>query len=99
MPKVDQDTVLAVELPIPPINDQRHLVTQVARNLSVLTSLSTAVDHALVRSTRLRRSILDWAFSGQLVPQEPSDEPATKLLTQIVTERSTFPSRRRKTYE
>ncbi len=44
---------------------------------------------------RLEQSILDKAFSGQLVPQDPSDEPASKLLERIKASRSGAPTQRR----
>jgi type I restriction enzyme S subunit len=40
------------------------------------------------RSAQLRRAILDRAFRGTLVPQDPSDEPASVLLERIRTERN-----------
>ena len=41
----------------------------------------------LQRGERLRQSILKRAFEGNLVPQDPNDEPAEKLLEQIRVER------------
>ena len=38
---------------------------------------------------RLRQSILKIAFEGRLVPQDPTDEPAEKLLERIKAERET----------
>ena len=42
---------------------------------------------ALKRSAALRQSILKKAFTGQLVPQDPTDEPASALLERIREER------------
>ena len=47
-----------------------------------------ALDHSLNQSTAQRQNILRAAFSGQLVPQDPSDEPASMLLERIRTERA-----------
>jgi len=45
----------------------------------------------LLRCTRLRQSILKWAFEGKLVDQDPADEPAAALLARIKAEREQQP--------
>ena len=98
MPKIDQDAVLAAELPLPPVADQARLVQEVAQNLSIAESLATAVDHALRRSGQLRRAILSRALTGQLTPQDPGDEPAAILLERVVANRRIeSPGRRQST--
>ena len=47
-----------------------------------------AIDHSLKQSTAQRQNILRAAFSGQLVPQDPNDEPASVLLERIRAERA-----------
>lgn len=98
MPKIDQAAVLAAELPLPPVADQARLVQEVAQNLSIAESLATAVDHALRRSGQLRRAVLERAFTGQLTPQDPSDEPAALLMERVVANRRIeSPGRRQST--
>ena len=87
MPKIDQGAILAAELPLPPKEAQHRIVADVSRELTILDSLMTAIDHALKRSDRLRRAILESAFSGKLAPQDPSEEPASLLLKRIENER------------
>ena len=74
-------------LPIPPIAEQRRIVADVERRLSVLNQTEAAVEANLARAERLRQSILKQALSGKLVPQDPNDEPASELLDRIRTER------------
>jgi len=75
-----------VPIATPPLEYQRravaHLQTlQHQRDLAA-RELATATS----RSASLRRSILSAAFSGQLVPQDPGDEPASVLLKRIAAE-------------
>ncbi|WP_141398024.1 hypothetical protein [Nitrosomonas ureae] len=51
--------------------------------------LDQTITTALQQAEVLRQSILKKAFSGQLVPQDPNDEPASELLARIKAERLT----------
>jgi type I restriction enzyme S subunit len=87
-----------LEIPAPPLEEQRRIVAEVERQVSLTNALSEAVDTALRRSVALRRSILERAFSGQLVPQDSSDESASVLLERLADDRAARgPTRRRKT--
>lgn len=57
--------------------------------------MAAEIDRAVRRSAALRRSILEQAFTGKLVPQDPSDEPASVLLERIAAERAARPAARR----
>ena len=74
-------------IPIPPLAEQRRIVAEVERRLSVAQQAEAAVEASLARAERLRQSILKQAFSGRLVPQDPGDEPASALLERIRAER------------
>ena len=54
----------------------------------MVSELEATVETQLKRAERLRQSILERAFSGQLVPQDPDDEPAALLLERIQAERT-----------
>ena len=71
----------------PPLAEQRRIVAEVERRLSVIQQAEAAVEANLTRAERLRQSILKQAFSGKLVPQDPDDEPASVLLERICAER------------
>lgn len=74
-------------IPIPPLAEQQRIVEEVERRLSVVDELEKTIGENLKRADRLRQSILKKAFSGKLVPQDPSDEPASVLLERIKAEK------------
>ena len=60
-------------------------MARVEEQLSAVDALQAAVERVQRRSASLRRAVLERAFRGELVPQDPSDEPAAALLTHIRT--------------
>ena len=74
-------------IPLPPLAEQRRIVADVERRLSVVQQTEATVKASLARAERLRQSILKQSFSGKLVPQDPDDEPASALLERIKAER------------
>jgi type I restriction enzyme, S subunit len=76
-----------IVLPLPPLAEQQRIVAEVERRLSVVAEVEAALAANLKRAERLRQSILKRAFEGKLVPQDPSDEPASVLLERIRRER------------
>ena len=85
---INLKTLSDLAIPLPPLDEQRRIVAEVERRLSVVHQAETAVETSLKRAERLRQSILKRAFSGQLVPQDPNDEPASVLLACIQAERA-----------
>jgi type I restriction enzyme S subunit len=99
-----RDHITETTLPLPPLNEQKRIVAAIEAHLSHLDRLEDLVELLIGSFNRgggrvglLRRSILDRAFRGELVPQDPSDEPASLLLERIRAERAGAPaaSRRR----
>ena len=85
---VNGTKLAAMPIPLPPLTEQHRIVAEVERHLSVIKKAEATVQVSLKRAERLRQSILKQAFSGQLVPQDPDDEPASVLLERIRTERA-----------
>lgn len=77
-----------VEFPLPPIEEQRRRVAGARARLDACSRLRSEAETSLKRAASLRRSILAAAFSGQLVPQDPDDEPASVLLERIRADRA-----------
>jgi type I restriction enzyme, S subunit len=53
------------------------------RRLQEIDALRAAIERAQRKGAALRRLILERAFRGELVPQDPSDEPASALLDRV----------------
>ncbi len=85
--KVSQRQLSEFNIPLPPLAEQRRIVAEVERRLSVVDELEAAVEANLKRAERLRQAILKRAFEGRLAPQDPNDEPAAVLLERIRAER------------
>lgn len=89
------DDVKATAIPLPPLAEQEQIVALVEERLSQIDSAEKTIDAELIRSKRLRQSILKRAFEGQLVPQDPKDEPATVLLERIKASREAEPPKKK----
>lgn len=70
-------------LPLPPLGELEEIVDLVATADARAAEVEQLIQTELKRSAALRQSILKDAFTGKLVPQDPSDEPAEKLLERI----------------
>ena len=90
---VNGSKLASMPLPLPPLAEQQRIVAEVERRLSVIQQAEATVTASLARADRLRQSILKQAFSGQLVPQDPDDEPASVLLERIRAEREAAKAR------
>lgn len=75
-------------VPIPPAEEQAEIISQVDEILSQIDATEKQIEHGLLRASRLRQSILNEAFSGRLVPQDPKDESASRLLERIRVEKA-----------
>ena len=63
-----------IAVPLPSLIEQQQIVVEVERRLSVIEQAEAAIETSLKRIERARQSILEQAFSGQLVPQDPNEE-------------------------
>jgi type I restriction enzyme S subunit len=79
-------SMLAV--PLPSTEEQKACVNALEFAFATLTEQTQCIQKSLKQSAAQRKNILRAAFSGQLVPQDPSDEPASVLLERIRTERA-----------
>ena len=70
-------------IPFPSLAEQNIIAQEIDRYLSVADEVEKTITAELKRAEQLRQSILKKAFSGELVPQDPNDEPASVLLERI----------------
>ena len=87
--------IKSIPIPMAPLSEQERIAARVDKQLAKLDRLRGSIRCALDQVRSLRRSILADAFSGRLVPQDPSDEPASVLLERIAASRSASPNRLR----
>jgi type I restriction enzyme, S subunit len=74
-------------VPLAPTEEQEVIVDAVEDQFSVLDHVEKDLAMKLESTAALRQSILLDAFAGKLVPQDPSDEPASELLKRVATQR------------
>ena len=79
--------IRAMTICLPPLEEQRAIIDAVEAKLQQLDALAADIDSSLAHCDVLRRSILKKAFAGQLVAQNPNDEPASVLLDRIKVEK------------
>lgn len=82
-------------LPVPPEVEQIEIVRRVEQLFAFADQLEAKVASAKVRIDNLTQSILAKGFRGELVPQDPNDEPASVLLQHILAQRAAQPNMRR----
>ncbi len=88
-PRLNLSEIKSIIIPLCPLREQEWIVAEVERRLSVVAQMEGQIAANMKRSSRLRQSILKRAFEGKLVPQDPTDEPASVLLERIRHERET----------
>jgi type I restriction enzyme S subunit len=94
---INQQDVKAVIVPLPPLKEQKEIVRQVDNLFALADKLETHYQKAKAKVDKLSQSVLAKAFRGELVPQDPNDEPAEKLLERIMKEKAKMEAELKKT--
>lgn len=91
MRNISQSKLRGIRVAVPPPEEQVRIVAEVERQISDLVACERSAAAGLEVSAALRRSVLKAAFEGRLVPQDPTDEPASVLLERIRADRAATP--------
>jgi type I restriction enzyme, S subunit len=89
MRNIGQDRIRNIIVPVCSAQEAEIIKQHIEEKFSVMEHLQLVIDTELQKSEALRQSILKKAFSGQLVAQNPADEPASLLLERIRSEKAT----------
>ena len=86
-PKLNQDRMNTILLPVPPLGEQRRIVAALDKYLALVDGIErnrTDLDGLLAQ---LKSKVLDLAVRGELVEHDPGDEPSSELLSRIHEEK------------
>ena len=84
-----------IVIPLPPLEEQQEIVRRVEALFAIADSLEERYENLKAQIEHLPQAILAKAFRGELVPQDPNDEPAEELLDRIKAEREGKPAKRK----
>ena len=80
---VGLDTLRSFLIPIPPLQEQKRIVESIKQLLSFVDCIEESKANLQYTIKQAKSKILDLAIHGKLVPQDPTDEPASELLKRI----------------
>ena len=82
-PSINNSHILSWLYPIPPLTEQQRIVKEIEHWFTLINQIEQGKSdlQAIIKQTK--NKILDLAIHGKLVPQDPNDEPAIKLLKRI----------------
>lgn len=84
---INSSELQSLIIPIPSLEEQNEIVNQLDNLLDTNQMVFEQLEVEIKKAYHLKSSILSKAFSGQLVPQDPNDEPASVLLERIKAEK------------
>ncbi|MFE9310357.1 restriction endonuclease subunit S [Streptomyces sp. NPDC007920] len=92
---VNISALRSMPIAVPPLTMQKEIVSLVENQGGNRAKAEASVQKACLRAKVLRKTLLNRAFTGALVPQDPEDEPVSALLARIQGEQATQPRAKR----
>ena len=96
-PKLSQEKLNKILLPLPPLSEQRRIVEKIEELLALVDDLETNKIDLQSYIKQAKSKVLEMAIRGELVPQNPEDEPASVLLERIKKEKPSQKSKGKNT--
>ena len=83
LPILNKNNFAAITIPLPPLAEQHRIVSEIERWFSLIDIIESGKENLKSAVKQVKTKILDLAIHGKLVPQDPTDEPASELLHRI----------------
>lgn len=96
LPHISSNDILTTPVPLPCLPEQKEVSRRIGMAMSWIDRVATEATSARKLIDRLDQAVLAKAFRGELVPQDPADEPASALLERIKTERNDASKQKRR---
>ena len=85
---INTTTIGGAQFLIPPLDEQKRIVAKIESTQEKVKKIESSISKAEELIEKYRESLLQKAFRGELVPQDPNDEPASKLIERIRAEKA-----------
>ncbi|MBU1979609.1 MAG: restriction endonuclease subunit S, partial [Gammaproteobacteria bacterium] len=86
--KLTQGALMSLPIALPPEREMASVIAKIVDSIAAVERLIPSIEKMVLRTRRVEQSVLSKAFRGELVPQDPNDEPASLLLERIKAERA-----------
>ena len=82
-PNISKEIIINTAIPLPPLAEQQRIVTEIEKWFTLINQIEQDKTDLQAVIKRAKSKILNLAIHGKLVPQDPTDEPATEQLKRI----------------
>jgi len=96
-PNISKEKLISILFPLPPLSEQRRIVEKIEELLALVDDLETNKTDLQSYIKQAKSKVLEMAVRGELVPQNPDDEPASVLLERIKKEQKSSKSKGKNT--